>query len=149
MDTMQLQNYLYEHIPLTKSMGIIVQKVTEEEVILEAPIAPNINHKKTVFGGSLHSIATLACWSVIYINVKKLEFPTEIVIAQSNISYLFPVISNFSAMCRIEDNVNIAKFEKMLEKKGKARLILTAVINQGNKRAVDYEGEFVALRQFS
>jgi hypothetical protein len=40
------------------------------------------------------------------------------------------------------------KFEKMLEKKGKARLILTANIDQGNKRAVDYEGEFVALRQF-
>jgi len=49
-----LEDYLWEHIPISKAMGVRVDSASLEKVILEAPFTNNINHKKTVFGGSLH-----------------------------------------------------------------------------------------------
>ena len=47
----ELEAYLHEHIPLSKAMGVSVVSVEEGIVILRAPLAPNINHRETVFGG--------------------------------------------------------------------------------------------------
>ena len=60
MDTKSLENYLHEHIPLSKAMGVTVRSVSGEAVTLAAPLAPNINHRETVFGGSASALAILA-----------------------------------------------------------------------------------------
>ena len=64
----QLENYLHKHIPISSAMGIHVDHAATDHIILKAPLSNNINHKMTVFGGSLHSAATLACWSLLHVN---------------------------------------------------------------------------------
>lgn len=148
MTNQELQQYLYTNIPISSAIGIIVHKATNDEIVLGAPLNLNINHKKTAFGGSLHSSTTLCCWCLIYINLAQslLIEHVEIVISKSEIKYLSPVTEDFKAECFLKDRQNFINFENMLMKKGKARIKLNAKIFQGSKLAVEYVGEFVAIR---
>lgn len=141
-----LEQYLHENIPITQSMEVYVEHVSLLKVILAAPISKNINHKKTVFGGSLHSMTTLACWSLIYVNLKGLIESSEIVITHSDIQYLAPVSTDFTATCERPDEVAWQRFMQGLKLKGKARIELRARIYQKDKLAVDFLGTFAALK---
>jgi len=44
----ELEQYLHEHIPLSKAMAVFVVSVAQDAVVLGAPLAPNINHRETV-----------------------------------------------------------------------------------------------------
>lgn len=60
MNPQALEQYLHDHIPLSKAMQVSVLEASQERVILMAPLAPNINHTESVFGGSASAVATLA-----------------------------------------------------------------------------------------
>ncbi|MDL2338661.1 MAG: YiiD C-terminal domain-containing protein, partial [Pseudomonadota bacterium] len=47
-------------------MQVSVVEVSAEQVVLAAPLAPNINHQDTVFGGSASAVAILAAWSMLH-----------------------------------------------------------------------------------
>src|SRR5438445_9511868 len=133
----QLEAYLCKHIPLTQAMGIQVQQASLDKVILFAPFANNINHKKTVFGGSLHAVATLACWSLLYVNIKEAGSEhVQIVITKSDVEYLAPVDADFTAECVMPDTAVWQRFLKMLHAKGKARIHLAAKIYHKDRLAV-------------
>jgi thioesterase domain-containing protein len=141
----QLETYLYTHIPLSKAMGIQVKEASAHKVALFAPFAPNINHQKTVFGGSLHAIATLACWSLLYLNLKEKKDSPQIVITESKIHYYAPLSSDFQAECLTPDPITWQQFLKMLHVKGKGRIQLSAKIYHQERLCVDYQGTFAAL----
>ena len=141
-----LEDYLLKHIPISSAMGVSVDSASPGRVVLKAPFSNNINHKQTVFGGSLHAVATLACWSLLHVNLVNLYGKNvQIVIANSNVDYLAPVASDFKAECLLPNEVEWNKFIKMLEKKGKGRIKLCAKIFQNDQLCVDYSGTFVAL----
>jgi thioesterase domain-containing protein len=141
-----LEEYLLEHIPISSAMGVSVDLASSNRIALRASFANNINHKKTVFGGSLHAVATLACWSLLHVNlVNLLERNVQIVIANSEVEYLVPVAADFQAECCMPDALDWERFVKMLQKKGKARLKLSAKIFQEEQLCVDYAGVFVAI----
>lgn len=52
MDPSYLQDYFHQHIPISAAMGVEVTKAAEDGVNLRAPLQPNINRRRTVFGGS-------------------------------------------------------------------------------------------------
>lgn len=142
-----LKDYLWKHIPISRAMGVKVNSASPEKVILEAPFTNNINHKKTAFGGSLHAVATLSCWSLLHVNLLELlKEPFQIVISNSKIEYLAPVSQDFKAECYKPDKDAWDYFLKMLNKKGKARLRLEAKIFQDDRLCVDYSGTFVAMK---
>jgi thioesterase domain-containing protein len=142
---MNVEAYLHEHIPLSYAMGVKVEKATPHEVILWAPLTPNINHKQTAFGGSLHSIATLACWTYLYVNLLKEN--VQIVIRKSDTEYLAPVEGDFKALCQIPSQEEWDTFLKMLHSKKKGRITLHSKIYFNNRLCVDYSGVFVALKK--
>jgi thioesterase domain-containing protein len=137
----KLEEYLHQHIPIASAMGVSVETATSDQIVLKAPLANNINHKKTVFGGSLHAVATLACWSLLHVNLED----AQIVIASSEIQYLHPVTRDFQAECRMADRKVWERYVKIFQKKGKARIKLSAMIYQEGKLCVDYSGVFVAI----
>jgi thioesterase domain-containing protein len=142
-----LEDYLLENIPISAAMGVKVGIASLTKIILEAPFANNINHKKTVFGGSLHAVATLACWSLLHVNLAVLLGDSiQIVIANSEIQYLSPVSQDFKVECSQPDSDTWVYFLKTLSKKGKARVTLQAKIFQMSKLCVDYSGTFVAIK---
>lgn len=141
----QLEAYLHENIPITYAMGVKVKRLSLNEVILSASFANNINHKKTAFGGSLHAVATLACWSLLFVNLLDEPGAFDIVIANSTVDYLAPVISDLESHCAMPDDAHWTLFKKTLKVKGKARIVLSASIFQDGKLAVAYKGTFAAI----
>src|SRR5262245_4726479 len=108
-------------------MGVQVIHISNEKSILRAPFSPNINHKKTVFGGSLHALATLSCWCFLHANI---EIAAEIVITNSQVDYLAPVVSDFQAQCLMPAAETWNRFCHTLHLKGKARIQLESTIFQ-------------------
>lgn len=142
-----LEAKLWEQIPLCEAMGVKLEAASTDHVLLFAPIKPNINHKKTAFGGSLHALATIACWSLLQNKLlEECSVPFQIVIARSKVDYLAPVTEDFSAECRFNDSVEWAKFMRAFERRGKARLPMNAIITEAGRLCVDYHGTFVAIK---
>lgn len=142
----ELVEYLHQHIPISSAMGVEVVVASLAEIKLIAPFSNNINHKKTVFGGSLHAVATLACWCLLHLNLKDAH-AADIVITNSNVDYLAPVNSDFVACCELPDDSTWKRFNDTLKHKGRARIQLKAQIFQNEKLAVDYTGTFAALKR--
>lgn len=142
-----LENYLLQHIPISAAMGVKVESASNEQIILSAPYLNNINHKNTVFGGSLHAVTTLACWSLLHVNLLgSFVENIQIVIASSEVFYTAPVTSDFKAECCTPDSLEWERFRKTLQRKGKARLKLNAKIYQNSQLCVNYSGQFVAIK---
>lgn len=147
MDREELQAYLREQIPLSRWMGVQVQEASLNRVVLLAPLQENINHKKTAFGGSLHAIATLSCWSLAYLHSVFLQGKADLVIAESHILYLKPVTTDITCISSLEDVKAWGRFEQGFLKFGKSRIRLSAKIFQDGHLAVDYNGDFAAVKK--
>ena len=142
-----LEEYLLKHIPISSAMGVGVDLASPGRIVLKAPFSNNINHKQTVFGGSLHAVATLACWSLLHVNLVNQDHEKiQIVIANSNVDYLAPVASDFKAECLMPEKDDWERFLTILQRKRKARITLNAKIFQNDQLCVDYSGTFVALK---
>ncbi|RYE53550.1 MAG: hypothetical protein EOP18_08925, partial [Rhizobiaceae bacterium] len=50
-------------------MQVRVVAASVERVTLSAPLAPNINHRATVFGGSASAVAILSAWSLLHLRL--------------------------------------------------------------------------------
>ena len=98
MDQKALDNSLHEHIPLSKAMGVSVRSAFREAVTLAAPLAPNINHRETVFGGSASALAILAAWSLLYVRLQAEGMGRKIVIHSNTMEYTKPILGDFLAI---------------------------------------------------
>ena len=63
----EITRYLHDHIPITRSLGARVEHADGQSVRLWAPLAQNLNHRDTAFGGSLSSLAILSGWVLLYL----------------------------------------------------------------------------------
>lgn len=144
MHALDLQNVLTEEIPLTRSIGLTVEKVESDQVILSAPLEPNINHKCTAFGGSLYSIAVLCGWGLIYSKIyDSQQHNGHIVIQSSDVNYIHPVEGTIRAICKLDDQQIFDKFIKTYSRKKMARIRLNTQIISQAKIAMDFNGQYV------
>jgi thioesterase domain-containing protein len=141
----QLESYLHQQIPISKAIGIKALYASLEKVILAAPFSNNINHKKTIFGGSLHAVATLACWSLLHLNLKNKNLKNQIVITQSETNYHLPVDADFKVECELPDQEDWKRFIKILNAKKKGRIHLSARIYHQEQLCVSYRAAFAAI----
>ncbi len=145
MTPSELQTYLHDHIPLSKAMGVGVVSIVDDAVILSAPLGPNINHRETVFGGSASAVAILACWSLLHLRLTAAGLESRVVIQRNEMAYLAPISGTFTARSYFEADVNWDGFVKMLNRKGRARISIGAVLEFEGQEAGRLTGEFVAL----
>ena len=147
MDTRELQQYLHEHIPLSRKGGMRVEVLaaTAEGVRLSAPLAPNINHRDTVFGGSAAALAILSAWSLLHIRLNAENLNSRLVIHRSTMDYERPITETFMASSAIPDETNWLKFMNTLRRKHRARISVAAVLHCKNETVGKFEGDFVAL----
>lgn len=138
-----LEQYLHEKIPLTAAMGVQVVECDDAHLMLTAPLAPNRNHLGTAFGGSLHTVATLSGYGLLWWLLRAPE--AHIVIRESTIRYEKAVTGELRAICHAPAPDKLARFRRDFARKGKARLSLLATIEQGTEVAVTFTGIFVAI----
>jgi thioesterase domain-containing protein len=141
----QIERYLHEHMPLSVAMGVRVKMASLDRVQLWAPLRPNVNHTETVFGGSAAALATLSAWTLIHLRIEQARLDAQLVIQRSLIEYERPIPGDFDAICRFNDEFAWERFRTTFERRGRARLTLTAHLAYAAQRMASFEGDFVAL----
>jgi thioesterase domain-containing protein len=145
----ELQQVLHRDIPLTRDMGLTVLSWQAGQLRLHLPLEPNINHKSTLFGGSLYCGAVLAGWGWLHVRLREAGIEGgHIVIQDGQISYPLPVRGDAVAICDAPDAAVWERFATTYQKRGRARLTLhTRLCAQGSDlEAVRFVGQFVLHR---
>jgi hypothetical protein len=85
---------------------------------LAAPLAPNINHRDTVFGGSAAALATLAAWTLLHARLTAAGLPSRLVIQRNTMDYDAPIPDDFTAEAALKVPAQWNRFATMLERRG-------------------------------
>lgn len=145
VDPLGLEPYLHDHIPLSRQMGVRVEEAGTELVRLFAPLAPNLNHRKTGFGGSISALAILSGWSLLWCRLRERTSGQHIVIQKNTIEYVAPVTADFTATCAAPPPADWQRFLRTFEQRGRARIHLAATVDVGETLAAKFGGRFAVL----
>jgi thioesterase domain-containing protein len=142
---LELEQYLHRHMPLSRAMAVRVLAAGEDGVVLRAPLAPNVNHSETVFGGSASALAILAAWSLPYVRLRAGGVVNRLVIQRSAIEYLRPMAGEFTARSVLAEPDAWQRFTRGLARKGLARIAVAAELQSAGEVCGRFSGEFVAF----
>ena len=148
-DNQYLEALLHHDIPLTREMGLQVLDWQQQRLRLQLPLAANVNHKSTMFGGSLYCAAVLVGWGWLHMRLREAGIDDgHIVIQEGQINYPVPVTGAAIAQCEAPDEKVWNKFIATYQCYGRARLNLnTQVRNAGSEEdAVRFSGQYVLHR---
>ncbi len=99
-DSRYLESILHHDIPLTRDMGLKVLDWQTRQLRLFLPLAANVNHKSTMFGGSLYCGAVLGGWGWLHLALREEGIEDgHIVIQEGQISYPLPVTRDATVVC--------------------------------------------------
>lgn len=145
MDTQALERYLHQHIPISLHLGAEVREAGAGRVRLRAPLAPNLNHRQTAFGGSLSALAILAGWAWLHLRLRERGHRGRIVIMSSAMEFLAPADGDFEVTCGAPPPESWERFVDTLDQRGRARLELEAALAVGDVAVATFRGQYVAL----
>jgi thioesterase domain-containing protein len=138
----ELQSTWLREIPLAAAIAVEVASCTRDELVVRAPLAPNRNVHGTAFAGSLFSVCVLTGWGATWLALEQRRLDGAIVVADSRIRYRKAVSGEILCRCR-PDLGAIDRSLTALETTGRASLALVCTIDQDDKRAVTFEGEYI------
>jgi thioesterase domain-containing protein len=142
---LELEQYLHSQIPLSRAMAVSVVSIADTEVVLKAPLAPNTNHRETVFGGSAAALAILAAWSLLHLRLSAAGTAASLVLQRNTMEYQRPIPGEFTARAVLAQAAHWARFSATLARRRKARITVAALLEHGGQAAGRFSGEFVAL----
>jgi len=96
--------------------------VGNHELRLQVPLQPNINHKSSMFGGSLYCAAVLAGWGWLHLRLREAGIEDgHIVIHEGKIEYPLPVVDDAMAICSAPSPEAWERFESIYRPAAGAR----------------------------
>ena len=147
MNCQELEHYLHDHIPLSRAMQVSVVAVGPNDLTLQAPLAPNINHQETLFGGSASAIAILAGWSLIHVRLATAGIPNRLVIQRNTMHYDHPVTGACTARAFLAAPADWETFTRLLRRRNRARITALCELTGGGLVAGRLDASYVALRE--
>lgn len=141
-----LRTYLHDHIPLSRAMAVEVLEASAAHVLLEAPLAPNLNMHGTMFGGSSATLALLAAWSVMHLKLEAEGITCQLVIHRTSTEYILPIAGLAQASAHL-DEASWPSFLQTFHRRGRARLTVASELLFEGKVAGRLTGEFVAISE--
>lgn len=138
----ELQQTWHQTIPLSAFMQLEVQSFDGKALTCQAPLAPNKNLHQSMFAGSIYSLATLTGWGMVYLQLKDLGLQGDIVLADAQIRYLAPLLTEPTA------HVNLVNCKGDLSKLAsgrKARQQLLVQVFSAKQQVAEFIGQFVVL----
>lgn len=145
MPSPSLQESLYERIPLSRAMGVTVRQADPDCVVLAAPLAPNVNHSGTVFGGSASAVAVLAAWSLVEVGLQAAAQPGRIVIRRSAMDFQQPIRADFIATAQPPGAAEWQRLLATLQRGRMGRIVVRSVLTAAGARVGEFEGEFAVI----
>lgn len=135
---------LQKQIPLLRHMGIDQLSYQSAGLLISAALAPNVNDKGTGFGGSLATLATIGGWSLVTRLLEDQQLDCEVMIRDSQLTFLAPVTAAFSAWAALPAPEAVAGFLQRLRQHGQARLALQVRVQQQGEDKLTMQGNYVA-----
>lgn len=142
----EITAYLHAHIPITRSLGASAVGYDGATLRLSAPLAPNLNHAGTAFGGSLSALAVLAGWGLVHLNLRERGVPSRLVVQRSTLEFLAPVDGDFTATAALPSPEAWERFLATLDRHGRARVTVPAAIASSSGVDGRHEGTYAAFR---
>lgn len=141
----RLEKYLHENIPISAHMQVSVRFSSTDLVVLSAPLGPNVNHQRTVFGGSASAVATLAAWSLLHLRLTAAGHRGDLVIQSNEMHYDRPMPGPFEAKASLADPAAWPAFLKLLARRKRGRIDARSDLIHDGAVAGRFEGRFVTL----
>jgi thioesterase domain-containing protein len=153
MEHEDLQAYIYDHIPIVRQNGFAIETDDTPYATVSGHFKEHINHRNSVFGGSLSTALILASWASVRGILRREGITDGIIVIQSqSVRFEKPVMEDFVARVVPISNAGIAKFLSMYRKFGKTRIRLEAHIahagspSGSRENLATFEGDFVVMR---
>jgi thioesterase domain-containing protein len=143
----ELQEFLHRSVPLSRAMGVAVEAITPDSVVLAAPFEQNINQHGTVFGGSSATLSVLAAWSLLHTRLMLEGIDVKLVVQRSAMEYEAPMAGRFTATATLAPVADWRHFVDAIRAKGKARIQVLAIVGSSSQPAGRFQGDFVAVRE--
>ena len=137
----ELQAILRTEIPIAAAMGIEIVSFADDELVVRAALAPNVNLHGTAFAGSLYSLCALAGWGMTWLQLRARDLDGNIVLAEGRIAYRKAVSEDLVCRCRFDAEDQLANLEQ-LQKTGSSLFPLTCSVDVQGRRGVRFEGEY-------
>lgn len=99
----QLQSTWHRTIPVSEFMQIAPQSFIDGELVVSAPLPPNLNLHQTMFAGSIYTLMTLTGWGMVWLQQKLAGVEGDIVLADAGVRYIAPVTEMPTARVRWSD----------------------------------------------
>ena len=145
MTAQELEAYLHDRIPLTRAMAVEVRAAGPGGVRVYAPLAPNINHRDTVFGGSASAVAIVAAWSALHVRMRAAGLDVRLVIRRNTMSYERPIAAGFTATAAPPVGETWDKLVATVERGRPARVNVGAQLHCEGQFVGELDGEFAVL----
>ncbi|TXH71035.1 MAG: DUF4442 domain-containing protein [Thiothrix sp.] len=146
MQASELEAYLHTYIPLTRAMQVAVLSIEPQQLILQAPLEPNINPHHTVFGGSVATMATLAAWCLLHTRLAAEGLANSLVVRRSTLEYDKPIAGTFQAIASLETPDLWEQSLQVFRQRGKAKIAVLSELAYEQQITGRFRGEFVALK---
>jgi len=143
------QAALYDSIPLVNHMQLALHNITSNSITASAPIAPNINDKSTVFGGSSAALMTVTGWALIKYQLEYKQMTNDVVIYQSKVHWNQAQTDDLIITAKIESAVKWSDVMATLIDKNRTTKIKVncKVLNQANEVCSQMKGNYVILKK--
>ena len=146
--TADFEQALLADIPLARAMQLRVHRYDGDQLVLAAPLSPNINDKGCAFGGSLLSLLTLAGWGLVVLKLREFERKCDVYVQDSDVRYVAPVWEDFTAQARLAQGESWNDFARALDARGRARLRVSCHVPLATgASACTLSARFVAITQ--
>lgn len=143
----ELTTYLHEHIPITRGLGAAAVAYDGTRLALAAPLAPNLNHTGTAFGGSMSALAVLAGWALVHVKLRERGIENRLVIQRSTLDFDAPVDGDFTATAVLPAAEDWDRFLRTLERHGRARVKVATTVACASGVRARHEGTYAAFRR--
>lgn len=131
-----LQDRINRGIPLSAAMGYRISVLDDNSIVVQAPLAPNINVHGTGFAGSLYALGILTAWGLCTHLINRAGLAADLVVAEAQIRYLSPVHGEIRCRCMVDDAVAKAFIQRLRDKR-RSRLRLQVGIDEGPAAKID------------
>lgn len=141
-----VRHKLGDGVPLVGHMQLDVVSWRPGQVIVEAPLRPNLNTHGTAFGGSLYCIASMAGWAITHLTLMEAGFMPSVWIVKGEINYMRPVRGPLRATALLSEEARTGLVEQF-KTRGKAKTTVEIHVQEEGQDCVLLTAIYAAVTQ--
>ncbi|MFK5986125.1 MAG: YiiD C-terminal domain-containing protein [Pseudomonadota bacterium] len=131
-----IEQEIHQHIPLSKTMGFHIKKLTRQEILVSAPMEPNTNIHNTGFAGSIYSLGVLTAWGLIKHCLNEAGIDSLPVLSKANIQYKKPITNKITCAAFLSEEEGLLFIDK-LKKQQRAKIIVKVICGENSEVVIE------------